>query len=537
MRNPDSTKTTILLIEDDARDRSLILGVLRDQYNVEVAADFSQAESKVKKSNFDIVFLDLMLPAKPDGRIQEDGELGFKLLKLIRESEPLIPIVVISALTSTKMVLRILQEGIVDFIVKDDLEDQLPMIMRRAELIRQGRIEQFILRRESRVPESNQVVFASPVMEKVINQISNVAQDDISVLLLGETGVGKEVVAREIHARSPRSSGPFVSVNCGAIAQGLLESELFGHEKGAFTGADKRKVGLFELAHNGTLFLDEITEMPLDLQVKLLRVLQEHNFRRVGGEKSLSVNVRIITATNKDVESEVKAKRFREDLFYRIAVLQVTVPPLRERTEDIECLVQHFIDKYRTGSDITLSPKIIRSLKNYNWPGNVRELENVVQRILSVMKGNTGTLYPRDVISCIPTARQDRIPLEEGQFDLAWIEKQVIEKALLYFGTQTEAVKHLGISESKLRRKIQEFGIIYKRSRKSQAEMEVAQLAEPERKLQIIRDFAKKHNTFKTSDIVELLDGVANKTAIAKLNELIEAGELVRVSRGQYRRS
>ena len=218
---------------------------------------------------------------------------------MIRESEPLIPIVVISALASTKMVLKILQEGIVDFIVKYDLEDQLPMIICRAELIRQGRIEQLILRRESRVPESTQFVFGSPVMEKVIDQVTNVAREDISVLLLGKTGVGKEVVARELHARSPRSSAPFVSVNCGAIAQGLLESELFGHEKGAFTGADKRKVGLFELAHNGTLFLDEITEMPLDLQVKLLWVLQEHNFRRVGGEKSFSVNVHIITAKNK----------------------------------------------------------------------------------------------------------------------------------------------------------------------------------------------------------------------------------------------
>ena len=537
MRNQNNSKATILLIEDDARDRSLILSVLRDNYNVEVAADYSQAESKTKKLNFDVVFLDLMLPTRQGGKIQEDGELGFKLLKLIRESEPLIPIVVISALASTKMVLKILQEGIVDFIVKDDLEDQLPMIMRRAELIRQGRIEQLILRRESRVPESTQFVFASPVMGKVLDQVTNVAREDISVLLLGETGVGKEVIAREIHARSPRSSGPFVSVNCGAIAQGLLESELFGHEKGAFTGADKRKVGLFELSHNGTLFLDEITEMPLDLQVKLLRVLQEHNFRRVGGEKSLSVNVRIITATNKEIESEVKAKKFREDLFYRIAVMQVTIPPLRERTEDIECLVQHFIDKYRPGSDVSLSPKVIRSLNSYNWPGNVRELENVVQRILSVIKGNTGTLYPRDVVSCMPTPRQDRIPLEEGQFDMAWIEKQVIERALQHFGNQAEAVKHLGISESKLRRKIQEFGITYERKRKSREEIQFEELSGIEKQLQLIRNFIKDHETFKTRDIIDLLGDVTKKTTIIRLNELIQAGEIVRLSRGIYRRN
>jgi DNA-binding NtrC family response regulator len=533
MRNQDSSKTTVLLIEDDPKDRTLILGSLREQYKVEVAVDYTQAESKIKKSNFDVVFLDLMLPTKQGGRIHEDGELGFKLLKLTREIEPLVPIVVISALASTKMVLRILQEGIVDFIVKDDLEDQLPMIMLRAELIRQGRIEQLILRRESRVLESNQFVFASPVMEKVIDQITNVAREDISVLLLGETGVGKEVVAREIHSRSPRSTGPFVSVNCGAIAQGLLESELFGHEKGAFTGADKRKVGLFELAHNGTLFLDEITEMPLDLQVKLLRVLQEHNFRRVGGEKTLSVNVRIIAATNKEIESEVKGNRFREDLFYRIAVMQVTIPPLRERTEDIECLVKHFIDKYRPVSDITLSPKVIRSLKNYNWPGNVRELENVVQRILSTFKSNTGTIYPRDVVSCIPTPGQDPIPVEDGQYDLVWIEKQVIEKALQHFGTQTEAVKHLGISESTLRRKIQEFGITYKRVGKTQI---LEDLSGTERQLQIIRKYLQDNETFRTREIIDLLGDVTKKTAILRLNELIHVREIIRISRGKYRR-
>ena len=536
MRNQHKSKVTILLIEDDEKDRCLILGALREQYNVEIAVDYSQAENKIRKSNFDIVFLDLMLPVRQGGKIQEDGELGFKLLKLVRESEPLVPIVVISALASTKMVLRILQEGIVDFIVKDDLEDQLPMIMRRAELIRQGRIEQLILRRESPVPEGNQLVFASPAMEKVIDEVTNIARGDSSVLLLGETGVGKEVIGREIHARSPRASGPFVSVNCGAIAQGLLESELFGHEKGAFTGADKRIVGLFELAHNGTLLLDEITEMPLDLQVKLLRVLQEHSLRRVGGEKTLSVNIRIVAATNKDIKLEVKTKRFREDLFYRIAVMQVTIPPLRERTEDIECLVSHFIDKYQSGSDISLSPKVIRSLMDYNWPGNVRELDNVVQRLLSTFNGTTGTVYPSDVVSCLPAPSQYPIPVDDVMFDLVWIEKRVIEKALQHFGNQQEALKHLGISESKLRRKINEFGITYKRGRKSQTEVEEAQLAEPERKLQMIRDFAKKHDTFKTNHIVELLDGVTNKTAIAKLNELIEAGEIIRVSRGTYQR-
>jgi len=531
------SKTTILLIEDDPKDRTLILGTIQPLYNVEIAADFSQAETKIKKTNFDIVFLDLMLPEKTGDKVIESGELGFKLLKLIRETEPLIPIVVISALASTNMVLKILQEGIVDFIVKDDLEDQLDMIMKRAELIRQGRIEQLILRTESRVPENNSIIHSSPAMEKVIEQVGNIAKEDISVLLLGETGVGKEVIAREIHGKSPRSSGPFVTVNCGAIAQGLLESELFGHEKGAFTGADKRKVGLFELAHNGTMFLDEITEMPLDLQVKLLRVLQEHNFRRVGGEKLVSVNVRIISATNKDIESEVKAKKFREDLFYRIAVMQLMIPPIRERTEDIEVLVYHFIDKYRPGSELTLSPNVIKMLKGYNWPGNVRELENTIQRILSTFKGSASMIYPRDVVASIPTNKKARIPVEDEIFDLTLIEKEIITKALNHFGHQAEAVRHLGISESKLRRKIQEFGITYERKSKYQSNVNIEELPEPERKLEIIREFAHKQDTFTTSDVVELLGDVTRKTVIVKLNELIEEGEIERVSRGMYRKS
>jgi len=217
--------------------------------------------------------------------------------------------------------------------------------------------------------------------------------------------------------------------------------------------------------------------------------------------------------------------------------MQVTIPPLRERTEDIECLVSHFIDKYRPGSDISLSPKVIRSLKNYNWPGNVRELENVVQRILSVIKGNTGTLYPRDVVSFIPTPKQDRIPLEDEQFDLAWIEKQVIEKALQHFGNQAEAVKHLGISESKLRRKIHEFGISYERKRKSQEMIQLEELSGIERQLQLIRIFIRDHETFKTRDIIDLLGDVTKKTTIIRLNELIQAGEIVRLSRGSYQRS
>ena len=536
MPRPRST-TTILLIEDDERDRKMILEPLREKYTVEVAIDYTQAKEKIDKCNFDVVFLDLMLPNKQSGKIDESGKLGLDLLRIVREKEPLTPIVVISGLASVKTAMEVLQEGIVDFIVKDDIEDQLPLIMKRAELIRQGRIEHLILRRESRVPEGTRFVYSSPAMQKVIDQVDDIARKDPSVLILGETGVGKELIAREIHARSPRSGGPFIEVNCGAIVQGLLESELFGHEKGAFTGADRQKAGLFELAHNGTLLLDEITEMSLDLQVKFLRVLQERNFRRVGGEKTLSVNVRVIAATNKNIEAEVKAKRFRDDLFYRIAVMQVAIPPLREHTEDIETLIAYFIEKCKPGSGLSFSPKLLRMMKGYGWPGNVRELENVVQRILSAYKGSGELIYPRDVPSHIPVPPEKSLPFDKGMFDLACIERQVIERAVQHFGTQKEAVHRLGISDSKLRRKIKEFGITYKRVRKTKGPKNEKKLTGIEKQQRLILAYMEDHDSFTTRDIVNMLGGVANKTAIARLNELIEAGKVRRLTRGRYERN
>ena len=391
MKSRSQPTTTILLIEDDERDRRMLLDPLREQYNVEVAVDYTQAKEKIDKCNFDVVFLDLMLPQKQSGKIDESGKLGLDLLKIVREKEPLTPIVVISALTSVKTAMKVLQEGIVDFIVKDDLEDQLPVIMRRAELIRQGRIEHLILRREAVEKTADRsLVYESKIMQKLVEKLETLAKGDVSVLLSGETGTGKELIAHAIHDKSPRVEAPFIGINCGAIPEALLESELFGHEKSAFTGAERRKLGLFELANRGTIFLDEITDLPINLQVKLLRVLQERNFRRVGGEKTLPLNVRVITATNKDINVEIRAGRFRDDLFFRIAVMQLEVPALRDRLEDVEVLAVHFIEKHNPDSGLSLSPKVIRLLKIYSWPGNVRELESVIQRMLMIYKGLVG---------------------------------------------------------------------------------------------------------------------------------------------------
>jgi len=529
-----SKKTTILLVEDDERDRKMLLGPLQAKYLIEVAVDFSTARSIIGKGGFDVVFLDLMLPRKKGDRIDESGKLGLDLLKLIRENEPLTPVVVISGLASVKTALKVLQEGIVDFIVKDDLEDQLPIVMRKAELIRQGRVEQLILRREARWSEEGRnLVFKSKLMRRALDQVSAIAQTDVSVLLSGETGTGKELVAREIHNRSLRSASPFVPVNCGAIPATLVESELFGYEKGAFTGADKRKYGLIELAHQGTLFLDEIADLPLNLQVKLLRALQEGTIRRIGGEKEFAVNVRIIAATNKDLALEIKAGRFRSDLFYRLAYMRFELPPLRERTEDIPILAKHFIERHRPGSELSLSPNLLKLLKSHPWPGNVRELESVVQRMLMNPIERGKKLQPADVKGCLDDVSQTPDEIKAEQFDLMQIEKQAIAGALERFGSQAEACKRLGISESQLRRKIKDYGIAYRRFVRRDARAESRKSHLDWRS--ILLQLATNEREFTTQQAITALGGVSRKTAISHLNALASIGELERISRGKYR--
>ena len=531
-------RTTILLIEDDEHDRRMLLESLRDKYFVEVAIDYTMAKEKINKCQFDVVFLDLMLPNRQGDKIEESGKLGLYLLKLVREKEPLIPIVVISALTSVKMAMKILREGIVDFIVKDDLEDQLPIIMRRAELIKQGYLEHLILRHESRIVHTDQrLVYVSSTMTELMDQVKSIARSDASVLLTGETGTGKELIAREFHARSPRSESPFIALNCAAIPEGLLESELFGYEKGAFTGADRKKIGVFELANNGTLFLDEVTEMSHDLQVKLLRVLQEYQMRRVGGEKLLSLNIRVIAATNKDIQEEIKAGRFREDLYFRISVVPLSIPPLRLRLEDIEILADHFVKKYSTASKLSLSsfsPNLIKQLRMYSWPGNVRELENVIQRMLLVYNGRDNVIRARDVVDCIPRDEVKTVEIDDNIYNLHIIEKQVIKKALNHYKNQRIAAQHLRISESKLRRRIREFGIVYSKSRKADVEIKSKQSPWQKQQRQLILDYLDEHSEITTPDAVQLLGNVARKTAIARLNELIERGKLKRSMRGKY---
>ena len=535
MKTNEKATTTILLIEDDERDRKMLLEALREKYNVEVAVDYSQAKEKINRCSFNVVFLDLMLPIRQGGKIEESGKLGLELLKIVREKEPLIPVVVISALTSVKTAMKILKEGIVDFIVKDDLEDQLPLIMRRAELIRKGQIENLILRHECQRPVGGfKLVYRSKVMVKIVDQVQLLAQGDASVLLMGETGTGKELIAREIHARSPRAAGPFVAVNCGAIPATLIESELFGHEKGAFTGADRRKVGLFELAYQGTLFLDEITDLPSELQVKLLRVLQERSFRRVGGEKELPVNIRVIAATNKDVSKEIEAGRFRKDLFYRVGAAQLNLPPLRKRREDIEVLVEYLIQRFEPGSSITIAANALKHLADYDWPGNVRELENVIQRLLIFGSKGGGAIQLRDVHDCLPDPNRNLIKIPDDIFSLDEVKRRVIIIALERFGNQQEAAEHLCISESQLRRKINDYGIEYRKTKKAHLKKGKRKSNADQRRLKIVQ-MAMERGEITTQDVMKLLGNVSRKTATAYLNSLMTDGELERITRGKYR--
>ncbi len=291
---------------------------------------------------------------------------------------------------------------------------------------------------------------------------------------------------------------------------------------------------MIELAHQGTLFLDEIADLPVDLQVKLLRVLQEGVFRRVGGEKELPVNIRVIAATNKDLSKEIEAGRFRQDLFYRLAVAKLNVPPLRERPEDIECLAKHFIEKYRPRAGFSVSPKLLKMLKKNAWPGNVRELENVIYRKLMAVGDKGRALQPADVKGYLETTTTQVSSLPEGEFDLVQIEKQVIIRAMERFGTQAEASKRLGISESQLRRKMKDYGIENKRSRKFNANSGIRP-ARLDWRTKIAR-LAYESDEFTTQMAIVVLGGVSRKTAIDHLNTLTRIGELERVKRGIYRR-
>jgi DNA-binding NtrC family response regulator len=451
----------VLIVEDKESMAQMLKETLTmEGYEVIIAEDGAEGIKTIKETKVDIVITDLKLPKKD----------GLEVLKESKEENPLIPVIVMTAFGSIETAVTAVKLGAYDFITKPFNTDHLLMLIKRS-LENQRLITENILLKDKLAHQLGMptIIGKSPLLLEVANNIQKVSSAKTSVLLLGESGTGKELFARAIHFLSPRKENPFIPINCAAIPRELLESELFGHEKGSFTGAGSRKLGKFELADKGTIFLDEIGEMDMSLQSKLLRTLQEGEIERVGGTKPIKVDVRIIAATNKNLEIEVANKRFREDLYYRLSVFPITVPPLRERKEDIPALVEHFISKYSAEMNTAnkkIDPEALEKLKNYSWKGNVRELENVIERALILCDGDTITSeHLRLAPPTHDTATLSGIPLDgtledAGGAALRIAETMRIKKALENTrGNKTKAAEQLKVSYKTLLTKIKDYGI------------------------------------------------------------------------------
>ncbi|MFQ5442841.1 MAG: sigma-54-dependent transcriptional regulator, partial [Thermodesulfobacteriota bacterium] len=376
-------------VDDELNIRELLKHVLQDYCEVLSASNGPEAIDIVRSSNVDLVLLDLMLP----------GMDGMEVLEKIKRIEPQTGVIIISAVNSAPGAVRALKKGAYDYVTKPfDNEDLLSAINRYMETTQLSR-EVTYLKEELKEYSYCEIIGKSKSMKNLFEVIEKVSGSSTSVLITGESGTGKELVARAIQARGDRHDKPFVAVNCGAVPGELMESELFGHEKGAFTGAHARKIGKFEYAEGGTVFLDEVSTLPMQLQIKLLRVLQEKTFERVGGVRSIKVDVRILAATNIDLEAAVRKGLFRKDLYYRLNVVPIELPPLRSRSEDIPLLVRHFLEKSskKCNKKITgITPDAMEALCNYSWPGNVRELENLIERVV-VLAGQGGAITFNDL--------------------------------------------------------------------------------------------------------------------------------------------
>jgi DNA-binding NtrC family response regulator len=382
------TDLPILLVEDKDSLRTMLRHALEAQgHTVLEARDQPEAEATLKATRPAIVLSDLRLP---------EGD-GFGVLRAAKELEPELPVIVMTAFGSIQDAVAAMKEGALDFLAKPVDPDHLLLMVERALMQRRLATENLILKEELAQRRGAPTIVGDDVKLKQVSlALHRAAGTDTTVLLEGESGTGKELFARALHALSPRADGPFIAINCAAIPETLLETELFGHEKGAFTGASARKPGKFELAHRGTLFLDEIGDLPLSLQAKILRALEEKRFERVGGTVSLQVDVRVVAATNRNLKAAVAARQYREDLYFRLSVFPIVIPPLRDRPDDIPTLARYFIDKFcreLNKTSLSLSPAAEQELRVYGWPGNVRELQNCIERAVILTEGET--IHPR----------------------------------------------------------------------------------------------------------------------------------------------
>ena len=451
-------RKTVLVVDDDDAHRTMLRTLVGGWgYDIVEADDGSTAIEKVQERPFDLILMDVrMLKVS-----------GLEALERIKAFNPAIPITIMTAYSSVETAIEALKKGAYDYLTKPLDFDKLRLTIERA-------MEHTRLKEENRLLKENlgkhfdmqNIIGRSTAMISLLETVAHVAPSEATVMITGESGTGKELIAGVIHHNSPRKDGPFVKINCAAITETLLESELFGHEKGAFTGADRRKEGRFYQANQGSIFLDEVSEMPLTMQVKLLRVLQERELTRVGGEKVIPVDVRVIAATNKDLVDLKNRELFREDLYYRLNVVSLEIPPLTERRDDIPLLARHFLEIFVDKNKKKIkgfTPKAMDLLVRYDWPGNVRELMNAVER--AVVLARTDYLDDQDFSILQPLLQQpalapsdfdniDNIPLEE-------VEKAAILRMLeSVAGNKSEAARRLGITRKTLHKKLKKYGVM-----------------------------------------------------------------------------
>ena len=454
-------KCKVLVVDDDSAHRTMLRTLISGWgYAVSEADDGAAAMESVKAASFDLVLMDVRMVKVS----------GLEALEKIKSYNPAIPVIIMTAYSSVETAVEALKQGAHDYLTKPLDFDKLRLTLERAMEHTQLKEENRMLRESlGRQFDSQNIIGKSPAMIRLLETVAQVAPSEATVLISGESGTGKELIAGAIHFNSLRKDGPFVKINCAAITETLLESELFGHEKGAFTGADRRKEGRFSQAHRGTLFLDEVSEMSLMMQVKLLRALQEREFNRVGGETTIQVDVRVIAATNKNLLEQINAGAFREDLYYRLNVVELAVPPLIKRREDIPLLAQHFLKMFAAKNQKEIkgfTPQAMDNLIHYDWPGNVRELMNAVER--GVVLARSAYLDEADFVFLTDSglsadenlANPSNLSIE-GDALLEEIEKTAILKTLeAAGGNKSEAARRLGITRKTLHKKLKAYGVM-----------------------------------------------------------------------------
>jgi two-component system, NtrC family, response regulator len=446
-------KPKLLIVDDDEAIQLSMKWALAQDYDVFMAGDRGSTLQTFRKEKPALVTLDLGLPPQPD-RVEE----GFRTLAELLAEDPFVKVIIITGQDDKENALEAIGQGAADFFCKPIVMNELKIVLQRALTVHQLESENRELQARVSREDFEELIGSSPQIHEIFVTVDRVATTEVPVLIIGESGTGKELIARAIHRRSGRKEGPFVAINCAAIPENLLESELFGHEKGSFTGAHTQRRGRIETAHKGTLFLDEIGEIPPSLQVKLLRFLQEHSIERVGGRKEILVDARILAATNQDLQKAIAESRFREDLYYRLCVVNIVAPPLRERVGDAILLATAFLQRYAVEHKKKLTgftPQALQALDAYSWPGNVRELENRIKR--AVIMAQKSRLSPEDLQLATDRAGLRGVKLREARENL---EREMVLRALSRNRNNlSKAAEELGISRPTLYELMEKLGI------------------------------------------------------------------------------